>query len=97
MAQEEQMTAKAFNAEFPDVAAEYLWNKGLYVQEKILTSRLDTEKKGVFVIKLYSLHDFYVEATFNLNDNKLENVHALETEEEMDALLRYISIERLLT
>ena len=81
------MTAEKFNSLITDSKANFLWDNGVYVDERISYNK--------YLIKIYSLVDFYVEVYYCIEDNKIEDIYAIETDEDWEGFLKYINLKDL--
>ena len=82
------MTPDKFNSMLTDAKANFLWDNGVFVDERISYNK--------YLIKIYSLLDFYVEVYYNINDNKIEDIYALESEDDWEGILKMINLTKLL-
>ena len=80
----EAITPKEFNDMFDDQKSTYLWDNGIFVSERFV--------KDDYIVKSYSLLDFYVDVYYSLHDNKIETINALETEDDLNGLLSEIKL-----
>ncbi|GIV32778.1 MAG: hypothetical protein KatS3mg031_0313 [Chitinophagales bacterium] len=81
------MTAARFNRLMMDAKANFLWDNGVYVGERVSYNK--------YLIKIYSLMDFYVEVYYGMEDNKIEDIYAIETEEDWEGFLKTIDLREL--
>ena len=81
------MTAEKFNSLITDSKANFLWDNGVYVDERISYNK--------YLIKIYSLVDFFVEVYYCIEDNKIEDIYAIQTEEDWEGFLKYIQLKDL--
>ena len=79
------MTPEKFNSLITDAKANYLWDNGVFIDERMCYNK--------FIIKVYSLLDFYVEVYYSMSDNKIEDIYALETEEDWEGFLKNIDLK----
>lgn len=79
------MTPEKFNSLITDAKANYLWDNGVFIDERICYNK--------FIIKVYCLLDFYVEVYYSMSDNKIEDIYALETEEDWEGFLKNIDLK----
>lgn len=82
------MTPDKFNHMLTDAKANFLWDNGVYVDERVSYNK--------YLIKIYSLIDFYVEVYYSLEDNKIEDIYAIETDEDWEGFLKVIDLQDLL-
>lgn len=81
------VTADKFNQMMTDAKANFLWDNGVFIDERISYNK--------YIIKVYSLLDFYVEVYYSIEDNKIEDIYAIETEEDWDGFLKNIDLREL--
>jgi len=81
------VTAEKFNKMLTDAKANFLWDNGAFVNERVSYNK--------YLIKIYSLLDFYVEVYYSIEDNKIEDIYAIETEEDWDGFLKTIDLKEL--
>lgn len=81
------VTADKFNKMVTDAKANFLWDNGVFVNERVSYNK--------YLIKVYSLLDFYVEVYYSIEDNKIEDIYAIETEEDWDGFLKTIDLKDL--
>ena len=79
------MTPVKFNTLMTDAKANFLWDNGMYVDERISYNK--------YLIKIYSLMDFYVEVYYSMEDNKIEDIYAIQTDEDWDSFLKGINLK----
>lgn len=81
------MTPEKFNKMMTDAKANFLWDNGVFIDERISYNK--------YIIKVYSLLDFFVEVYYSLEDNKIEDIYAIETEEDWEGFLKTIDLREL--
>lgn len=82
------MTAKNFNELSIENKSTYLWENGIYVDERVSYNK--------YLIKIYSLDDFYVEVYYSIEDNKIEDIYGVETDEDWEGFLKTIDLRELM-
>ncbi len=81
------MTPARFNRLMTDAKANFLWDNGVFVGERVSYNK--------YLIKIYSLLDFYVEVYYGIEDNKIEDIYAIETEDDWEGFLKTIDLREL--
>ena len=82
------MNPSKFNRMITDAKANFLWDNGIFVDERVSYNK--------YLIKVYSLIDFYVEVYYSIDDNKIEDIYAIETEQDWEGFLKTIDLSQLL-
>lgn len=81
------MTPADFNKKPTEGKATVLWDNGVYAGERVVYNK--------YLVKIYSLLDFWVEVYYDIKDNRLEDIYALETEEDFNGILNSIDLVEL--
>ena len=82
------MTAKQYNELSTNARADYLWDQGIFL--------LQRQVKGNYIIKMYSLEKFFVEVCYNATDNCIDDISALEKDDDWYGYLNFINLKLLL-
>lgn len=80
-----KMTTLMYNDLDTDVCLELVKNEGVLVDEVVIF--------GILKMKLYNLHNFYVQVVYNKGDEKLLDIKALITDEDWSPFLETLDIK----
>ena len=71
-----------------DDKASLLWENGSFVEDRVQYNK--------YKVCTYSLYNFYVEVFYDISNNKIKRITALETESEWHGYLSSINLNYLL-